>query len=201
MLSQPIVQRHLIAKHWRRPSPGSCVRRDTNQVFAPIRSYPPFTLDVPEQARRFVSRYAQRRRAICILPVSGSGLAQSSSPAAWGAIARALADAFPAVTLFFTGVTKAGLNGQRSRSGFDREDLARIAARVPGVVECLDVGLWNQIALAERCDISPRRTTASLSSPNSSECLADDLRMSLAGIHVQRRAVLTPRCRIAPITA
>jgi hypothetical protein len=157
-LGQPVLQRHLHASAWSGPALGFLARWDRDYITLPGHPLPfkgnaQLMLEVPSEARAFAARYAHPGRAIAILPVSASGLAQSPSPAAWEAIATALADAFPGVTLYITGITRPNADGRRVGFGFDHEDLQKIAAKVPGVVDCLDIGIWNQIALAERCDV------------------------------------------------
>jgi hypothetical protein len=91
--------------------------------------------------------------SIAILPVSTAGLAQSPSPRAWKQMCAAFADAFPGVRMYITGLTYVNDRGEREGFDFGPADAHAIAAEVPGVVECFDIGMWNQLALIGQCDL------------------------------------------------
>jgi hypothetical protein len=156
--AQLVIQRYLRATVWQGVSPGFDVRWNTEGLLAtdtplPFRPNTPLRLTLPVEARAFAARYVHDRPSIAILPVSTSGLAQSPSPTAWRAVCAAFAEAFPGVRMYITGLTY--LNDQGKRVGFDfgPEDAHALADAVPGVVECFDIGMWNQLALFERCDL------------------------------------------------
>lgn len=158
MEAQPVIQGYLRAAAWEGASPGFAARWDTEGLLAadtplPFRPNAPLRLTLPAEARAFAERYACDGPAVAILPVSTSGLAQSPSPAAWRAICAAFAEAFPGVRMYITGLTYLDDRGRRVGFDFGPEDARAIAAAVPGVVECFDIGMWNQLALFERCDL------------------------------------------------
>ena len=158
MLAQPVIQRYLQAGEWQGASPGFAVRWDSPAFLAtetplPFKTNAHLRLDIPTAARAFAKRYAHDGLTICILPVSTSGVAQSPSPAAWEQVCDALATAFPGSQICITGITYLNADGQRVGFDFGPEDTRSIGTRVPGIVECFDIGLWNQLALIERADI------------------------------------------------
>ena len=61
--------------------------------------------------------------------------------------------AVPGVRMYITGLTYVNDKGRREGFDFGPEDAHAIAAEVPGVVECFDIGMWNQLALIEQCDL------------------------------------------------
>lgn len=67
----------------------------------------------------------------------------------WRALIRALLAEYPAAELVLLGALRAYHHSQ----GVTREDLAALAAEFPSVLNAYDVGLLNQLALAERCDL------------------------------------------------
>jgi hypothetical protein len=158
MAAQPVIQQYLQATTWNGPAPWFAVRWDTTGLLnaetpLPFQPNAHLRLAVPAEARRFAQRYQHDGPTICILPVSTAGLAQSPSPQAWAKICAAFAAAIPNVQMFITGITYVDELGRRWGFDFSPEDAHRISAQVPGVVECFDIGMWNQIALIEQCDL------------------------------------------------
>lgn len=158
MAAQPVIQAYLEATIWSGASPGFEARWNTEGLLAidtplPFQPNAPLRLAVPAEARSFAERYRHDGPAIAILPVSTAGLAQSPTPAAWTQVCAAFAEAFPGVPLYITGITYVNDEGQRVGFDFGPEDAERIAAQVPGVEACFDIGMWNQLALIERCDL------------------------------------------------
>ncbi len=103
------------------------------------------TLPFPPAAREFVQRYRHAGPKVCVLPASGAGLAQSPTLQAWEKILAALAESVPDVRLYLTGISGYG--------HVSSADVDALAACVPGVVNCFDIGMWNQFALIEQCDL------------------------------------------------
>jgi len=158
MLAQPVIQRYLQAREWQGASPGFEVRWNspaflTTDTPLPFKTNAHLRLEIPDHARAFATQFAQDGPIICILPVSTSGLAQSPSPLAWEQVCDSLATAFPGGQMCITGITYMNAEGQRVGFDFGPEDARSIGTRVPGIVECFDIGLWNQLALIERADI------------------------------------------------
>lgn len=158
MEAQPVIQRHLCGTIWQGASPGFDVRWNTDGLLAtdtplPFQPNASLRLTLPAEARAFAARYAHDGPMIAILPVSTSGLAQSPSPAAWRAVCAAFAASLPGVRMLITGLTYRDDQGMRVGYDFAPQDAHAIADVVPGVVECFDIGMWNQLALFERCDL------------------------------------------------
>ena len=158
MATQLVLQRYLQATVWSGATPGFMVRWDTVGRLAedtplPFQANATFQLALPEAAHQFAQRYRHAGPTICILPVSTSGLAQSPSPQAWEKVCAALVEAFPNLRIYITGLTYLDEQGRRVGYDFGPEDAQAISTRVPGVVECFDIGMWNQLALMAQCDL------------------------------------------------
>lgn len=158
MAAQPVIQRYLQATEWVGASPGFAVRWDTNGLLAtdtplPFQANAHMRLALPAEARQFVARYRHDGPTICILPVSTAGLAQSPSPLAWAQVCAALVEAFPGLRIYITGITYMDEEGRRIGYEFGPQDAHAIGRQVPGVVECFDIGLWNQLALIAQCEL------------------------------------------------
>jgi ADP-heptose:LPS heptosyltransferase len=103
------------------------------------------TLPVPAAAHEFAQQYRHAGPRICVLPASGAGLAQSPTLQAWEKILAALVENLPDVRLYLTGISGYG--------HVSSADVDLLGARVPNVVNCFDIGMWNQFALIEQCDL------------------------------------------------
>jgi hypothetical protein len=136
-------------------------------------SYKPHTrvdLPVPAESSAFVERYAstdpERPPRICIL-LGGSGASRSEGRdggptpygnrmypeiSSWLKIIDAIRDEWPAATVYLTGVRKS-IDGRPSAGRYADEEIDRVLRSGQHVVDCYDIGLWNQIALVEMCDV------------------------------------------------
>ncbi len=108
-------------------------------------------LSIPESARRQAEGRVSGARRICILP-GGSERLQNPSVEAWSSICAALHLAFSDLELYFTGVTRSTGAGTVT-SGFSRRAISKLVKRCGPAENCFDIGLWNQIALIEQCDL------------------------------------------------
>jgi hypothetical protein len=106
----------------------------------------------PPAAKMFVQRYHHNGPKLCILPRSGAGIAQSPSMTAWTEICSALIAAIPNLRIYVTGLSEAG-EGELGREIVTKGVIDQLAAQFPQVVNCYDIGMWNQIALIEMCDL------------------------------------------------
>lgn len=115
------------------------------------------TLDVPAENRSVAARrYPHDGPKIAIMLGGSIGRWYYPDTSSWIKIVAALSDALPSARFYLTGVHQSA--GKTTyTAGYTDEDVAAVLASAPGVVDCYDIGLWNQIALFERCDalISP----------------------------------------------
>jgi hypothetical protein len=109
-------------------------------------------LDVPEDSRAFAKQYEHDGPKICILP-AGSGHARMYPEAGtWIAVVKALGQRFPAARFYLTGARTTPAH-RTSTAAFSPEDVARVVASSDRITDCHDIGLWNQVALLEQCDL------------------------------------------------
>lgn len=111
------------------------------------------TLEVPNKAKRFVKRYDHNGLKICILPAGSGGSAYYPSSESWIAIIKALNNEFNGSRIYITGITRETKHGATSTRSFGSDDIDTIACKFDNVTNCLDIGLWNQVALVEMCDV------------------------------------------------
>ncbi|MEZ4865865.1 MAG: hypothetical protein R3C14_31415 [Caldilineaceae bacterium] len=167
--TQQVLRAHLQATLWQGES-GCFQNRWHDQGLRgadtplPYQANAKLPYPTPPDAQAFVQRYRHDGPKLCILPRSGAGLAQSPSMNAWTEICTALVDAIPDLRIYITGLSEAGA-GERGSEVVTKQEIDQLAARLPQVVNCYDLGMWNQIALIEGCDLfcSPHTGFAFLS--------------------------------------
>ncbi len=113
--------------------------------------------EIPRKARGFVKKkYAFSGVKICIMLGGSKNAAAYPSVRSWMKIIRALTEAYPRSRIYITGV-HATYKGRTTTRAYSKEKLAPLFKRFNNVVDCYDIGLWNQLALLKYCDmfISP----------------------------------------------
>lgn len=63
------------------------------------------------------------------------------------------AKTFRGVRLCITGVSRSDEGPHFGANYFGHDQIRMMANEVPGIVDCFDIGTWNQIALIEECDL------------------------------------------------
>ncbi|HEU5109036.1 MAG TPA: hypothetical protein VFT95_10855, partial [Micromonosporaceae bacterium] len=76
---------------------------------------------------------------------------------------RALRDGLGDPRFYLTGLRQPR-DGQTRTAGYTDADVAAVLGSGPDLVDCYDIGFWNQVALMESCDlvIAPRTGFAAL---------------------------------------
>ena len=70
----------------------------------------------------------------------------------WLEVCRALVKAIPDLKIYFTGVTK-GIKGRTNTIDFALKDVKYLTDNLPNAEAAYNIGLWNQLALIQKCDI------------------------------------------------
>jgi hypothetical protein len=124
------------------------------------------TISIPVQSRSFAQRYRHDGPKICVL-LGGSGTSKSDGggieptayanrlypdPSSWIRILDAIAHELPTARFYLIGAR--GTVGKIPRTGgYSDAAIAEIAASHPNIVDCYDIGLWNDLALLASCDV------------------------------------------------
>lgn len=114
-------------------------------------------LVIPRKARELVKkRYGFRGVKICIMLGGSKGAVAYPSIRSWVKIIRALNERYPRSRVYVTGVHEKR-QGRTATRAYGKEKLEYLFKRFDNVVDCYDIGLWNQLALLKQCDmfISP----------------------------------------------
>ena len=156
--TQAIVRQYVRAANWSGFSRGWQCKWNTTGLIGledplPYAANARFTLPIPTDAQLFAEKYRHDGPTICLLPGGGTSGAEQTPPLElWTEIVTALADALPGLHVYVTGVSRS-VSGQTYTSGFSSRDSDALAAQLPFVTNCFDIGLWNQVALIAACDI------------------------------------------------
>lgn len=122
------------------------------------------TLAIPPEARRFADRYQYPGLKLCLLPSGSSDSAFAPSVESWVDIIEAITAKFPRMRIHLTGCSP---SAQRTSTGaFSRANIEFLLQSSHSMVDCYDIGLWNQVALLHACNVllAPHTGFAFLSS-------------------------------------
>jgi hypothetical protein len=106
---------------------------------------------VPESARQFVESLKPGRVNIAVLPGGSSPEPIYPAAAWWQRALSALGAEFPDAHFFLTG--KSCADRRSSTAGFSRAGIDGLTSASGHVFNCYDAGIWNQLALLEKCDL------------------------------------------------
>lgn len=110
-------------------------------------------LEVPAEARSFARRYAHPGPKIAILPAGSGPTAQYPRPESWTEIIAALRERFADARFYLTGTKDPGRHPHLTTTCYSASDFSQILASGDDIIDCCDIGLWNQAALLETCDL------------------------------------------------
>lgn len=133
-------------------SKGFTEQTGKHDTLLPCTVNPKINLPIPDSAKKFAKRYKHEGPAICIMLGGSAGSIQSPSMAMWHKICQALFAAIPDLTIYFTGVTTS-LKGRTTTEDFKLSEVQQLAKSLPTAKVAYDIGLWNQLALIQKCDV------------------------------------------------
>jgi ADP-heptose:LPS heptosyltransferase len=144
--NQVIIQ-YLQAKVWK-----------GNRYFPRHEQMPPYKPDtgmrftVPESAREFVRKYSHNGLKICILPAGSNADRIYPETKWWVKMMQSVTESFPDARFYITGAKSKSGNRSESYTLSDN-DISLIVSEINNVENCFDIGIVNQIALLEYCDL------------------------------------------------
>ncbi len=142
-----------------------------NRLFPQGREMPRISFDtemrftIPRNARKFIENYRHDGLKIAILP-AGSNADQIYPEASWWIkMMESITQRFPYVRFYLIGAKNKTENRSESYT-LSESDINLILKKTDNVENCFDIGVINQIALLEYCDIliSPHSGFAFLAS-------------------------------------
>ncbi|MDE1865090.1 MAG: hypothetical protein KGH94_00405 [Candidatus Micrarchaeota archaeon] len=110
------------------------------------------TLEVPRKAKTFARRYRFNGLKICMLLGGSAGPKYYPAIGSWEKVIRALNAEFPGLRVYVTGVSRQKA-GRTVTKAYSKEGIQELIGKFDNVVDCYDIGLWNQVALLQECDL------------------------------------------------
>jgi hypothetical protein len=110
------------------------------------------TFSPPAENLAFATRYAHNGPKIAILLGSSTGSFKCPDIPSWIRIIEAMARAFPTARFYLTGVRQSA-GGKTHTAGYSDAGIQQILTSGPDIVDCYDIGPWNQMALVQGCDV------------------------------------------------
>jgi ADP-heptose:LPS heptosyltransferase len=107
---------------------------------------------IPENAKEFIKRYSHNGLKICILPAGSNADRIYPEAKWWVKLMESVTKNFPDVRFYMTGAKNKNLNRSESYT-YSEDDINLITEETNNVENCFDIGIINQIALLEYCDL------------------------------------------------
>jgi len=129
-----------------------------NRFFPQGEDMPKIILDtkmrftIPENARKFIIKYWHDGLKIGILPAGSNADYIYPEATWWIKMMKSITDFFPNTRFYITGSKNKNENRSESHT-FSEDDIKLILAETDNLENCFDIGIINQIALLEYCDI------------------------------------------------
>jgi len=131
---------------------GSTEQAGLPKGILPCVNNPKITLPISGVAKSFAKRYKHSGSAICVMLGGSTGEKQSPAMEIWQKICEALFKAIPNLKIYFTGVNKS-VKGRTATDGYKLEEIQALADKLPNAEVAYNIGLLNQLALIQKCDI------------------------------------------------
>jgi len=129
-----------------------------NRFFPQHENMPPIKSDtemrfvVPENAKKFIAKYSHNGLKIGILPAGSNADRIYPEARWWVKMMKLVTNSFPNARFYMIGAKNK--NGNRSESyTFSDDDINLILSEIDNIENCFDIGILNQIALLEYCDL------------------------------------------------
>ena len=123
-----------------------------HESILPCINNPKINLPIPDSAKDFADRYKHLGPAICVMLGGSAGEKQGPSMLMWASICEALFNSIPEIKIYFTGVDKS-VGGRTATDDYKLDDIQKLADRLPNAEVAYNIGLWNQLALIQKCDL------------------------------------------------
>lgn len=109
------------------------------------------TLQLPKEAIKFAEKYGHNGPKITILPAGSGKPKRYPSLKAWEEIIKAFNKEFPDAKIYLTGFNKVSKK-TRTRA-YTQDQIENLVNKFDNVVNCCNIGLWNQLALIKNSDM------------------------------------------------
>jgi len=109
-------------------------------------------IPIPQSAINFARRLNHNGPKVCILLGGSGGYRSYPTIETWLKIIRVLNESVPDLRIYLTGVRKSE-KGRSATSGYTESHIRRALKSFCNVIDCYDIGLWNQLAIVKQSDV------------------------------------------------
>ena len=109
-------------------------------------------IPIPQSAISFGRRLNHNDPKVCILLGGSGGYRSYPAIETWLKIIRALNESIPDLRIYLTGVRQSE-KGRTATSGYTESHIRKVLESFRNVVDCYDIGLWNQLAIVKQSDV------------------------------------------------
>lgn len=109
-------------------------------------------INIPPKALRFAKKYQYNGLKICLIPSGSAGPRFTPTIRSYIEMINEIRKEFPDSRVYMTGVFLHKMGRTRS-SAFGGIQIKSLLKGLPNIVNCYDIGFWNQVALLHSCDI------------------------------------------------
>jgi ADP-heptose:LPS heptosyltransferase len=142
-----IIIKYLQAKKWK----GNRFFPQ-HDIMPPIKFDTEMRFEVPEYAKEFISKYSHDGLKIAILPTGSNADRIYPEARWWVKMMKSVTNSFPKVKFYLIGA-KSKIGNRSESYTFSEDDMNLILTETENIENCFDIGIINQIALIEYCDI------------------------------------------------
>ena len=109
-------------------------------------------LNLPKKSLSFVrKKYDHKDPKICMMLGGSAGYAYYPSIKTWIKIIKLLNKEIPNLKIYLTGVSESK-KGRTHTQAYTNKNIEQLK-KLDNVVDCYDIGLWNQLALLKMCNV------------------------------------------------
>lgn len=108
-------------------------------------------LKLPKKALEYAKKFNHDGIKICVMLAGSGGPEAYPSIESWIKIIDSIKKKIPNVKIYLTGVRKSK-DGRTATLAYSSKESQRVL-QIGNVVDCYDIGLWNQLALIKKMDV------------------------------------------------
>lgn len=123
-----------------------------HQNMLPLKFDTEMRFTLPENAKEFVAKYNHDGLKICILPAGSNADRIYPEASWWVKMMKSVTNSYPNTRFYMTGA-KSKEGGRSESYTFSDVDIKLILKEIDNIENCFDIGIINQIALLEYCDL------------------------------------------------
>jgi len=125
--------------------------KDPSAQILPCNPNSHIDIQIPAKALKFAERYRHSGLKITILPAGSGKPGRYPSIESWENIIKTFNKEFPDTKIYITGFNK--ISKKTRTRAYTLDQIKNLVNKFDNVVNCYNIGLWNQLALIKNSDI------------------------------------------------